>query len=319
MSRRSGFTLIEILVVVAILAMLAVLTVSAFSGFAGGSARLRDAARTGQAAFMGAKDRALHAKERRGLRLLRDSSDATLANGFAYVAPVAPQRYGAVSPVNGPPIQVALFDPGTGPQALLVRGVGVDWYALRDFFPFPPRIKIPVTGNGQSYTFTPASVTLVNPATLETTLLLTTPFVGGAIPATDPQATCEIEIGNELLPFHAPIPLPSGIVIDLKRSSPNVQAAWTLPANPDVMYSPRGVIAGPLTAGGPLYFLLRDIGDATANLNPIDPLAKESLILAVVPATGHVQSYPCDPTDADANGTADDLFRFAKLGQRTGN
>ena len=323
MKRRSAFTLIEVLVVIAILLALTVFVVSAFQ-FDRTEANLREAGRIGQSAFMGAKDRALHAGERRGIRLLRDSSDPTLANGFAFVTPVDPQKYGAVFPVNGAPIQVEM-SPTVPPEAVIVRGVGVDWHFLsqQGFFPFPARIRIPAV-SGQWYTIVTGSVVLVTPATNECTLQLTTPFVGGAIPPTDPQATCEIEVGNELLPHHAPIVLPSGIVIDLKWSSQNVQTAWAWTPtiiNTDVMFTPRGNITGPITAGGPLYFLLRDIGDATANLNPIAADAKPSSVLAVVPMTGHVQSYPIDPHDEFNNATgapgpdglADDLFRYARL------
>jgi hypothetical protein len=136
-------------------------------------------------------------------------------------------------------------------------------------------------------------------------------------------SSCEIELAPELLPNHAPISLPSGVVIDLDFSSPNVVANWpaTPPAtNINLMFSPRGMISGPLSALGPIHFLLNDIQDATQGLSPIDPANKgEKLILTIFPQTGNVATFPIDPTDADNNGVADDLFRFAKIGSTAGN
>src|SRR5262249_1530532 len=69
-------------------------------------------------------------------------------------------------------------------------------------------------------------------------LTLQVPYQGGkplpgnlnAIDATDSNASCEIQLGNELLPFHQPVALPSGVVIDLDQSSSNVAGLW--PASP---------------------------------------------------------------------------------------
>ncbi|MGQ0633047.1 MAG: type II secretion system protein [Planctomycetaceae bacterium] len=350
---RPGFTLIEILVVIAILLMLTVAVVAAIN-FTGGANRIREGARSAQAAFLGAKDRALHAKEQRGIRLLRDANDLSLVNGFAYCAPVEPQRYGGVPPVSavGQTVQIENFDLGlgAGPQPILVHGISVDWMLLQSerFLPFPRRIRIPIATNGQWYSFGNVTPGLPN----EATLILTTPYQGAympgasgsiAVPPNDPMATCEIAIGTELLPNHAPMSLPSGMVIDLNLSSiqtfqtsvlpANVPLGWLTigpdpnvagnvlvqPPNIDIMFTPRGAITGPASAGGPLYFLLRDLADATARVNPIAADAKESMVLAVHPMTGHVQAYPIDPTDADANTFADDLFRFARTGNRAGN
>jgi len=65
--------------------------------------------------------------------------------------------------------------------------------------------------------------------------------------------------------------------------------------------------------------LLNDISDASANLNPIDPRNKgDKLVLTVNPQTGLVATFAIDPTDANNDGVADDLFHFAKLGSAAG-
>jgi prepilin-type N-terminal cleavage/methylation domain-containing protein len=77
--RRSGFTLIELLVVMTILLVLSVLVWAVFKP--SNTDKMRSAARIAQSAFLGAKDRALHAKELRGVRLIRDPTDVTDAAG----------------------------------------------------------------------------------------------------------------------------------------------------------------------------------------------------------------------------------------------
>lgn len=341
---RAGFTLVELLVVIAILLTLTTLTVVIFNANSS-SDKIRSAARTAQSAFLGARDRALHAGAmnaldlaagRRGVRLLRDSQDASLVTGFAYIRPIDNLKYGR--PLSGSPIQVEYFDTnGDGSvEPRLVRGFGVDWDYLVQAgeLPYPARIRIPASG--EWYTFNNVqAVPSTNPREVTLTLLSDLRTPDNAAPALaiadgSPNASCLIEVGYEILPYQAPIALPSGVVIDLDFSSSNVTSNW--PAGPphayiDIMFSPRGMITGPLAARGPIHFLLNDVQDATQNLNPIDPANKgEKLILTVFPQTGHVATYPIDPTDivnnttgaAGADGSADNLFRFAQIGSAAG-
>jgi hypothetical protein len=166
-------------------------------------------------------------------------------------------------------------------------------------------------------------------------LVLQTPSPSGPIPATDSRASIDVQLGNDLLPFHQPISLSSGCVIDLAHSSANVQTLAGVGAgfNPpvDVMFSPRGQIAGSLQGLGPLHFLLRDLRDAAAGLDPASVAQSQQargdvLVLTVVPQTGLVQVFEADPTDAvnnatgapGADGVIDDLFHFAKIGSAAG-
>jgi hypothetical protein len=160
-----------------------------------------------------------------------------------------------------------------------------------------------------------------------------------------------------VLPFHQPITLPSGCIIDLAFCNANVQnlAQYTftvtaaqpylrtpglLPSpvpNIDVMFSPRGNVTGTTAALGALFFCLRTVQDATMGLDPAydkrDPAFPQTmsdcLILAVFPQTGLVQTYEADLTDnfinfgpnagtAGSDGAADNLFNFAQKGMSAG-
>src|SRR5438132_13817405 len=105
------------------------------------------------------------------------------------------------------------------------------------------------------------------------------------------------------------------------------------------MFSPRSMIAGAISSQGPLHFLLRDMQDAhipavtinnvsyssalivgpvpAANI-PADPNRSDRLILTVFPQTGLVQTFEIDPTDANGDGLADNIFNFALQGRSAG-
>ncbi|MFN0055926.1 MAG: Tfp pilus assembly protein FimT/FimU [Planctomycetales bacterium] len=332
-SKRRGFTLPELLIVVAILLVLTWLVASAFTASSSGD-KLRSAARSAQSSFLGARDRALHAKAKRGIRLLRDANEPALVTGFAYIQPIEnlfyPDHSIRLERRDEVPSPDGLPD---SPDVIIVRGFVspdpppvVDWNRMVDFFASPPRIRIPArTGPWYTFYWTTSGQYALTPS--QQCLQLTTSFVEpgllGVIAhdrSTTNFSSCEIELAPELLPHHAPMPLPSGVVIDLNNSSPNIAANWPPPAAIDIMFTPRGMVSGGAAALGPIHLLLRDIQDAVAYPNPIDPASKgEMMILTIFPQTGHVATFPANPTDGDGNGFADDLFKFARLGQAAGN
>jgi type II secretory pathway pseudopilin PulG len=347
----SAFTLIELTVVISIMLVLTLLVVMVFNANAG-SDRLRSAARVAQSAFRGAVDRALHAKQPRGIRLLRDAQDPSLVIGFVYLQPLETLSYGSASgsamrllrpDADNDGLGTDATDPNvTIVEAAFPASMNTDWLSLANsgLLPFPSRIRLPAGPGGQWYTFTNVRAGY----TAGTQLLdLTAPFTGTvalfpqveAVASSNPQATCEIELGSELLPGHQPISLSSGTVIDLDWSGRNdfvppgipgtntAATAWPAgpgtPVNIDLLFSPRGTAHGALTARGPIHLLLNDLGDATQDLNPIDAKNRgEKLVLTLFPQTGNVATFPIDPTDADNDGFADDLFRFAKQGSEAG-
>ncbi len=87
---QPGFTLIELLVVVTVMLILIVMTVQAVD-FAFTQERLKAGARQVQSALAGARDRAIFAKENRGLRLLTDEAEPRRVTGMVYIG--APDTY----------------------------------------------------------------------------------------------------------------------------------------------------------------------------------------------------------------------------------
>jgi len=296
MRRRSGFTLVELLVVITIILILAGLVVAVFNT-GRSSDRLRSAARVAQSAFLGAKDRSLHAKDLRGVRLTRDLTDTSLVNGFVYLQPLPPLTYPTGS------IQLERLDmnqDGTADSVdvVIVRGFdpptvpSVDWNAKKFILPNIGRIQIA----NQWYTFYQDQNAPYVLGAGNEVLHLQTPYSGtpdqafsfvvACTTANTLTSACTIQLGNDLLPFHQPIPLSSNVVIDLKFCSNNVAtlsgvgtaaAVAGLPAPPtvaslatasvnyvDIMFSPRGSISGFLSGLGPMHFLLREMKDAVA-------------------------------------------------------
>src|SRR5262245_17427676 len=146
MKNRQGFTLVELLIVITILLLLSSLVFAVFKGR--DSDKARTAARVGQSAFLGAKDRALHAKDLRGVRLIRDTTDPTLVTGFTYVQQLQPlvypngsiqlERMDVVNPTGCPTCADSL-------DVLIVRGTSasVDFDKKAQFFPTGAKIRIP--------------------------------------------------------------------------------------------------------------------------------------------------------------------------------
>ncbi|HLJ10991.1 MAG TPA: prepilin-type N-terminal cleavage/methylation domain-containing protein [Planctomycetaceae bacterium] len=368
---RRGFTLIEILIVIVILLILAGMAVAVLSGR--NTDKMRSAARVAQSAFLGAKDRALHAKDLRGVRLIRDpnytdpvTGTLTLVTGFVYLQPLPLQSTGNLqgqTGLNNFAVTRPNYPASNDATGLMVSGAQAQtWFAQDQGGIWPAstvQIRIPsgLSGApGQWYQLARLNNAapywgVFNNGNLN--LTLQSPFQGGqqptindsnAIDSNSTLASCDILLGNDILPFHQPISLSSGIVIDLKYCSVGVQSLAGLNWNPlptvppyiDIMFSPRGAVTGPVVAQGPLHFFLRDIQDATAGVNPLavgqqgtpnaDLNKGERMILTVFPQTGLVQTFDMDMTDLVNNSTgnppsdglADNPYSLAQQGKSAG-
>jgi len=352
---RPGFTLTELLVVISILVLLTSVVVVAM-GNTRNSDRVKSASRTVQSAILGARDRASQAKETRGIRFLRDPNDPAIINGISYVRPLPSLFYGnSLRGGSGTQFTIEKLSPSDKDMFLIGKQNGIDWLFLDQNGGFDPKntqVRIPDSPSGQLYKLKPQSntapyfVQVINGAQI---IALSTPLpfeaqVGGTLVADQNStlASMELQLGNEVAPFTEPMAMPTGMVIDLKWSSPSAQAlATSLEATGalgkiDLMFTPRGNITGPASVMGPIHFLIHDLQDAvtrvpgpnntTVPLSPIDPKNRsDKIILTIFPATGNVQSFPIDSTDLLNNsdgstgpdGLADDLFRFARNGSGT--
>lgn len=230
---QSGFTLVELLVVISILAILAVITITSIN-FALGSDVTRSASRQVQSYLAGARDRAIYAKAPRGVRFLLDrtgsqgatiSSNRATVTSMVYISPAEPWDRGTIdlerideSPDDGVPDR---------PEVYEVRGTGTSWNFLKDRGQIieNARIKIPGTSSGTWYTINLADSKLNS---TEEVLRLTTPYrePGNTNDATNVVAFTPgsgpsnylLELVSEVLPGEEPVLLPNGAAIDLDRS-----------------------------------------------------------------------------------------------------
>lgn len=404
--KRPGFTLVELLVVVTVLLILMVMTVTAID-FTFTSERVRSATRQVQSALEGARDRAIFAKEPRGLRLLVEPGEDRNGNGI--LDPGEDLNGNGSLDLGNPRIVTSMiyvggakswsegrirlerpdFDGTPGPDSTeisVVRGsADCGWYTLKergflgDFEDLnlngvldpgedlngngvldrdTPRIKIPADDNGQWH------VVVTNRLTAVDQILLLIPEYKGAGTSAENQvvaflgtgpSTYILELPPRILPDAQPILLPEGVCIDLDGS--DVPPDWRPPpgtgvtapysSHMDILFSPRGVVTGPLAARGLVHLYLAERKDViraveiglevsgTANprlpvnnvpgafarvpdvyqFNADEPIGQRKVI-SIFTQTGKVSSHEIDPTPPSTpNGTAANPFRFATQGE----
>ncbi len=253
-----GFTLVELLVVVTIMLILIAITITAID-FTFNSERVRSGARQVQSALEGARDRAMFAREPRGLRLLVDPDEPRMVTSMIYIGAAGTWNKGS----GNIRLQRPDFSPQDGvadsPNVTIVRDPTGSclWYNLknRGFLGVfedlnfngvldtgedqngngvldrdAPRIKIPADDNGTWYTVLTNRLISNNP--LDQVLELITPYrdpgttapnVVDAFQGGGPSSYL-LELPPRVLPDAQPILLPEGIVIDMDASA--IPAEW---------------------------------------------------------------------------------------------
>jgi len=116
------------------------------------------------------------------------------------------------------------------------------------------------------------------------------------------------------------LPPATGGNVIIRRYAPLVD-----PANPrhlDILFSPRGVVAGPLAATGKIHLVLAEIEDTLRNLYPEHADTEgEHLIMSLFPQTGGVSVHPLfefvlnDPAVPDNSRLR---FNYAETGEVAG-
>jgi len=256
---RSAFTIIEMLIVVTILLLLTTFTAVAID-FTFKAERIGAGARQTQSLLQGARDRAIHAREPRGVRFLldQDAENGRMVSSMIYVGASTTWSEGTLElkradfdndgTVDGGDPRIFMIDGSTETLWANLKnrgylGINEDWNGngVRDAGEIDengnglldvdaPRIKIPGDNNGTWYTVITYYLGR-NPA-FPNRLRLVRPYrdpgttpVGfvDAFEGTGPQ-TYKLELPPRILPDSQPVLLPENVVIDLDAS--DVPGFW---------------------------------------------------------------------------------------------
>ncbi len=258
---RQAFTLIELLVVILIVLIITTVTVVSVN-FSTNADRMRAGARQMQSLIGGARDRAIYAKEIRGLRLLLDPNDKHAVSAVQYIG--SPERDTGTLTFNP-----AAAPTGTGDATgYTVVGNGTRWQSLkrRGFLRIGSRIQIP-RDTGTWYT-------VANIHSTYEQLGLNRP--NRDLANTTAQVNFALELAPGILGDSQPVQFPSGVVIDLDGSQ--VPVAWrpsgptlSYPTQMDILFTPRGTVVGDCASLGMIHLHFADAGDVVKWNGPSTP------------------------------------------------
>lgn len=310
---RRGFTLVELLVVITIIIILTALTFTLVN-FSMDAERLSSGSRQIQGYLEGARDRAIHADEPRGVRFILDplnpiDPNILTVSSVVYIGPPKTFSEG----------QITIGDPADIADKRKISITGANWNGLVDianpansFLLNGARIRI-----GDLNIF----YTVVQDATSPSGWSLTRDFQGQ-------RRIDELDITSDFIPYEyklelapailadqEPTQLPRNIVIDLNGS--RIPLSWlTNTSRMDVLFSPRGTVIGTAATKGLIHLLLSDRKDVENLLGLGDPNKTQGeLLVTIVTKTGAINTHHVDPTDNDGVGGADDPFKFAETGK----
>jgi len=331
---RSAFTLIELMVVITVMLILTTITVMSVN-FSNNADRMRAGARQMQSLLGGARDKAIYAKEIRGVRLLLDPNDNHAVSAVQYIGSPERDTQGTLT------FATAATGDSTGAT---VSGTGTRWQILknRGFLKIGSRIQIPRdTGNWYTVAAIP------NPTTLQ----LNRP--NRDLAGSSAQVSFALELGPGILGDSQPVQFPAGVVIDLDGSQ--VPIAWrpsaaavSYPTPMDILFTPRGTVIGDCATLGMIHLHFADAGDvlkwhqiggrSSANYTSLpfvpadDPaapantplvVARDRILVTLGTRTGAASVFHVDVTNTvvsptspiETNKLADDPFRFAETGE----
>lgn len=308
--RKTGFTLVELVIVIAILLVLSTLTLAMF-GSSSDADRIRSSARQLQSSLLGARDRAIKSRVPRGLQLILQDATAVagsagtrVATSMVYVGSADYWRQGAIQvgradfnvPSLGFTEMTANDEIAEHPEQVIVRGSQTDWNLLlsQGLIQTGSKIEIPAF-SGDWYTIntelllTPPAGAPVNVEYLvlqmtgcrQEPALKTYPVT--YIHAQEPLLPNAAGVGGyrlalnpTLLPAQEPMRLSSGIVVDLDRSV--IPSAWVDTSGAFRQYHPFGSSVSPIN----IMF------------TPRGWIADGSIV-----AAGVIHFYLCSQEDAD--------------------
>lgn len=333
--RQYGFTLIELLVVMLIMITLVAITAAAIKINIDAD-RVRGAARAVQSYILGARDRAIYAKEPRGVRLILNASNPRSVSSLVFIEPTDPWvgqvqllPFDTANPWNAstnPMTRVRLRNTNDVPNWLQLnqRNLLVS-YAH-------PRIQIPASDRGVWYT-----IDTVDVLGTYQDIILTTPFRNPNETGLNDE-TAQIELPPAPIPNEEPFQLPRNVVIDLDACSSNRTAfpgnklpnSWkNFSTSPfsykkqlDLLFSPRGSVTGASAASGLIHFYITEMTAADLQLDAAyvgtNPPIPDKTVVTIFTRTGNVIASPVNTTDANNDGVADDPFFFPERGEVAG-
>jgi type II secretory pathway pseudopilin PulG len=274
--RNASFTLLELLISLGIILILATLTMRLLNATLN-SDRIRNGSRELQSFLAGARDRAIHAGQPRGVRLILDPLDRSTVRSFVYVGAPSAFTEGSQLSIDGAgninfftPNNSATVAPTASPTSavwtnLWNRGLLTDGTPIQLKVGAAPPINayLTVSATGMSAAGPTGFAITTVPATTFPIDFPTVPLGTGA--------TYALQLGPTILPGDEPRSLPQGIVIDLDNSV--LPASWTAAGGYtdklDVLFSPGGTVMGPVAASGRIHFVLSEYTDASVPIpNP---------------------------------------------------
>lgn len=337
---RSAFTLIELMVVVGIMVLLAVMTATAINLTINGD-KVRAAGRQVQSFISGARDRAIYAKEPRGVRFLVDPTNPRTVSSMAYIRQPEPWSTGRFQ-----------MQFGSGPGGTVVVNTvartdgGLDWQNLYNMGLLRDGAQIIIDGN--TYTTKNTANVFNTPPSIQLTTTYLTPATNTSVAVGNPafvpdrtDLTYSLQLPPSLLPNQDPVLLPKGTVVDLDRcnkipaslpaslntGTATLPSAWfdasTTPigysSQMDVMFSPRGTVIGAAASRGVIHFYVAAQTDADKGLIPEDPKGGDKVVVSLFGKTGVVSVHPVDLIDAPLiTGANYDYFKYAETGEVAG-
>jgi len=365
----SGFTLVELLVVIGIILIVAAMTLSAVNLTVSGD-RIRGAARQVQSYLEGARSRAVYGGNVKadglnyqcGVRLIPDANNPALITSMIYVESQPNETQGVISIGRRDGGQDYSSNPPDGyadaPDVRVLRGYGTRWVSFYNagLISNGLRIKIPNDIFGKYYKIN-ASELGVYPGFGPEILLLTSDYQTTSIPfqlgsgmympsegadgvrgttanddnlgmVNDPYEwqwpgsddltdvlafnntfTYSLELAPAPMPNQEPRLLGRGVVLDTTLSK-GVNYLIATPQRMDIMFSPRGTVAGPLAASGIISLVVSDIEDSLKNISLTDVSNKrERFIVSMTPQTGKTNVHPV------YIGTPSDPYRYSETGE----